>query len=929
MIGHVRYASFTGLLVALALASGGCTCGSDAGGKVDGGTSDGGASNTAPVVTLMAPESGASFTAGTSIVFEGSATDAEDGAITGDALAWSSDLDGALGLGGRIETALVTEGTHTITLTATDAEGLSGSASLTVVVTPSNVPTVTITSPEDGHQASIGESIVFRATVQAPPGADVANGDIVWTSSLDGQIGIGAEIRTGLATEGAHTITCTATDSAGESGSATVTVEVVSNHAPEATILEPADGDYFKPDQSIAFRGSAQDFEDGALTGASLVWRSDAIGQIGIGAQVTTALPLGDHVITLEATDTQGVKGEATITLHVVENIPPRCAIARPDDGDSFLEGQSIRFEGSCTDPESGAITTGLTWSSDVDGQIGLGAVVQTALPTTGAHVISLCAADPADAALTGCASVGIDVRANTPPTCAITAPTDGAVVSAGSPIDLRADASDAEDPSLTGQNLTYAWDSDGTAVADRRSATLTYDAADSGSHTLTLQVTDSGGLSCTASVSLFVNLPPTASIDSVTQGGSPDTPFATGTAIDLTGTGTDPDGDAVSLDWRDSLEGDFASGGSVSLAAPLMGRHLVTLTATDTHGGAGTDTTAFDVLPAGQGSLVEPYATVNTDLMGQSLQTRALAVTSADEVLLGNNNRQLYGFDGTSTAASPSQILGQMQLPNDINQILLDEADGLAYLATQEGLVVCDWSAQDGLVPDSCRTIRNGAIPDQNNDITAVARVTGSDGNDYLILGNADGLLVADNPAGSNDGTRVTDVRNVSSMAAGDGVVWIASEGGGLYRFDPVSGQLDRWRRDDGAPSDNLRAVAVGTGGAPIWVGASQRGLGRFDPATGTWTTWRQGDAPAPGLVADTVEALAIHHETIAGTARDIVWIGTGGGVSRFDPSIPSFMNLTVADGLPSNSVRAIVILSDGTKVFGTPLGVARYTGP
>jgi ligand-binding sensor domain-containing protein len=51
--------------------------------------------------------------------------------------------------------------------------------------------------------------------------------------------------------------------------------------------------------------------------------------------------------------------------------------------------------------------------------------------------------------------------------------------------------------------------------------------------------------------------------------------------------------------------------------------------------------------------------------------------------------------------------------------------------------------------------------------------------------------------------------------------------------------------------------------------------------------------------------------------------------GVTRIDAISASLMNLTTADGLPSASVRSIVILSDGTKLIGTDSGLARYTGP
>jgi len=36
-----------------------------------------------------------------------------------------------------------------------------------------------------------------------------------------------------------------------------------------------------------------------------------------------------------------------------------------------------------------------------------------------------------------------------------------------------------------------------------------------------------------------------------------------------------------------------------------------------------------------------------------------------------------------------------------------------------------------------------------------------------------------------------------------------------------------------------------------------------------------------------------------------------------------------TTADGLPSNSIRSIAVLSDGSKLIGTDSGLARYAGP
>lgn len=59
---------------------------------------------------------------------EASAFDLEDRALSGDAIRWSSSLDGDLGTGGELSTRALSAGRHVLTATATDSDGLEGSA---------------------------------------------------------------------------------------------------------------------------------------------------------------------------------------------------------------------------------------------------------------------------------------------------------------------------------------------------------------------------------------------------------------------------------------------------------------------------------------------------------------------------------------------------------------------------------------------------------------------------------------------------------------------------------------------------------------------------------------------------------------------------------------------------------------------------------
>ena len=75
-----------------------------------------------------------------------------------------------------------------------------------------------------------------------------------------------------------------------------------SNQVPVVSIVTPVDGATFPQGQAVTFAGTADDSEDGALSGASLVWLSSIDGQLGTGQSVIrNDLSVGAHAITLIA----------------------------------------------------------------------------------------------------------------------------------------------------------------------------------------------------------------------------------------------------------------------------------------------------------------------------------------------------------------------------------------------------------------------------------------------------------------------------------------------------------------------------------------------------------------------------------------------------------------------------------------------------
>lgn len=123
-----------------------------------------GPENDPPTVSITSPADGSEFNSGATILFEGTASDTEDGNLTG-SLVWTSSIDDQIGTGGSFSTTL-NDGTHTITASVTDSGGKTGSASISITVgTPPPTPTLSVTVTTDKDTYTLGERVKITVTV--------------------------------------------------------------------------------------------------------------------------------------------------------------------------------------------------------------------------------------------------------------------------------------------------------------------------------------------------------------------------------------------------------------------------------------------------------------------------------------------------------------------------------------------------------------------------------------------------------------------------------------------------------------------------------------------------------------------------------------------------------------------------------------------
>ena len=199
----------------------------------------GGGSNSSPEASIASPADGTISTPGDGIRFEGSGSDLEDGAVTGERLTWVSSLDDEIGTGASFLRNDLSIGAHTITLRAVDSEGGQGIATIaiTVAALATSPPVASIVVPTSGSTFSEGTPVTFQGTGEDLQDGSLSGSGLAWTSSLDGQIGTGSSFAHSALAVGAHTITLTATDSDGVSGSATISVTVTSSTPPPSGAL--------------------------------------------------------------------------------------------------------------------------------------------------------------------------------------------------------------------------------------------------------------------------------------------------------------------------------------------------------------------------------------------------------------------------------------------------------------------------------------------------------------------------------------------------------------------------------------------------------------------------------------------------------------------------------------------------------------------
>jgi MYXO-CTERM domain-containing protein len=232
------------------------------------------------------------------------------------------------------------DGDYTFVVTSTRPSGKQATEQVTVTI-DTTAPTVTITSLADGMTSSQTAPTI---TGTADPGATVEvtildeNGDIIETLTTTADANGDFSVDASDLGDGTYTVEVTATDEAGNQGSAGPNTLIIDTEAPEVTITSPMMGEELD-DSTPTITGTG---EPGSTV--EVLVDGEKVGEVVVDENgdwsftVETELSTGEHTIEATTTDeagNTGSTGEVTIIIGgsgtTVTNPTPGGEVTGPD----------------------------------------------------------------------------------------------------------------------------------------------------------------------------------------------------------------------------------------------------------------------------------------------------------------------------------------------------------------------------------------------------------------------------------------------------------------------------------------------------------------------------------------------------------------------------------------------------------------------
>ncbi|WP_304504116.1 Ig-like domain-containing protein [Corallococcus sp. EGB] len=540
----------------------------------------------APVIT--APASGAAVNT-TTPTFSGFAEAGSTVTVVVGGVTVCTATANASGAWSCVSTTTLPQGTVTASSTATDAAGNTSTPSTTSFTVDTVPPPAPVITAPTANSTVTTKTPTLSGTAEANSTVTVREGTTVLCTTTANASGAWSCTSASLA-EGAHTITATARDAAGNTGPASTAVPfTVDSIPPPAPVITAPTANQAVATQTPALSGTAEANSTVTVREGATVLCTTTANASGAWSCTSASLAQGAHTVTATATDAAGnVSPASTAVPFTVDTVPPAAPVIASPTPNQRVGTPTPVLSGTAEANSTVTVREGTTVLCTATANASGAWSCTSSSLAEGSHTITATARDAAGN--TGPASTAVPFTVDTVPPAApaVTAPTANQLIATKTPtLSGTAEANSTvtvrEGTTVlctTTANASGAWSCISSTLAE-------------GPHTITATATDAAGNTSPPSTAVpftvdsIAPVAPVIASPTANQTVATQTPVLSGTA-EANSTVTVREGTTVLCTTTANASGAW------SCTSPQLpeGPHSISATARDAAGNTGPAST-------------------------------------------------------------------------------------------------------------------------------------------------------------------------------------------------------------------------------------------------------------------------------------------------------------------------------------------------
>jgi len=229
-------------------------------------------------------------------------------------------------------------------------------------VTIYSLPSVLITSPEDGNRVTHTDIVEFTGSAHSTMGLNTVQWSIddgEWIDAVDisgDWSSFSFELNTTPLEEGKHRIEVKAITKEQKYVISGITIDVEDHISPEVAILSPSEDETVVQGRPMEINGSCwDDYKINSLTftlddGTAHEITSTIVNGNWSWTVDTQGLDIGEHDILIAAMDPSGHKAECIVKFYLTEIVSPDISILSPENNTIILSGDPLIIDGEASD---------------------------------------------------------------------------------------------------------------------------------------------------------------------------------------------------------------------------------------------------------------------------------------------------------------------------------------------------------------------------------------------------------------------------------------------------------------------------------------------------------------------------------------------------------------------------------------------------